>query len=150
MVVIVPLCLCSFCGRSDFSSKKVFNEHIEKYKDLELPCEKCDLKFSTKRALYLHVNGVHKEKHQCDQCVRYFSTKTNLEIHKKYNHMEKEAICKICNLNFKNNLTRHMQSCKEKIVIKECKDEVKLNGTKCDIAKKCTDAFCTSIPTISS
>ena len=68
----------------------------KKKKQMKVPCSQCDLSFSTSSRLRSHVQKAHQDLFVCQICSSHFPKKSDLNKHCKLEHMGKQAICKIC------------------------------------------------------
>ena len=110
---------CQECGKEFFDlTKHMAKAHNLKY-IYDYNCDLCETKFKSKFILQRHMQRRHGDKASCSECGKKVS---NLDVHIKKVHGTREkrepSSCSFCDRTFQTAgyLSRHIRSCKEKLV----------------------------------
>ena len=110
---------CQECGKEFFDlTKHMAKAHNLKY-IYDYNCDLCETKFKSKFILQRHMQRRHGAKASCSECGKRVS---NLDVHIKKVHTTREkrepSSCSFCDRTFQTAgyLSRHIRSCKEKLV----------------------------------
>ena len=120
------------CGKTqeEFSTKKIFQEHIKSHDEKDLTCDSCQKTYKRKSSLINHVRSHHSDiNFPCDECGKRFKRKDLLQYHHKI-HEAVKITCSHCDTSFSTKKTLNEKKFHSTGQIYQCKECFKSFSSK--------------------